>query len=68
MKSSKASPEMASPSGAVHPFVADGGVRVATISGGDPYTILDDRMAVVETLSPVWPMRATFVEMRHARL
>lgn len=68
MKFSRASPEMENPTGVVYPFVADGGIRVATISSCDPYVILDDLMAVVETLCPVWPMRETFVEMRHARL
>ena len=68
MKFLSASPEMENPTGVVYPFVADGGIQVATVSCDDPYVILDDLMAVVEILCPVWPMRETFCEMRHARL
>lgn len=68
MKFLKGSVEMENQTGVLYPFVADGGVQVATISSTDPYVILDDLMAVVEILCPVWPMRATFVEMGYARL
>ena len=54
--------------GTIHPFVADGGVQDAAMSSRDPYVALDDLMAVVEVLCPVWPARPTFGEMWDMRL
>lgn len=42
------------------PFVEDGGVHVPVESVEDPYEVLDDLMAVVEALCPVWPQREGF--------
>ncbi len=43
------------------PLAADGGLRAPACGGEDPYRTLDDLMAVVETLCPVWPQRGAFV-------
>jgi len=45
-----------------HPLAAEGGVSVSPESTRDPYEVLDDLMAVVEELCPVWPERPTFRE------
>jgi hypothetical protein len=54
--------------GNVQPFVADGGLQAAAPSHRDPYEALDDLMAVVEVLCPVWPLRGTFDPELRGRL
>ena len=39
------------------PFAADGGLTSRVRDDEDPYRALDDLMAAVETLCPVWPRR-----------
>lgn len=43
-----------------HPLAAEGGIATPTESARDPFEALDDLMAVVEALCPVWPSRPTF--------
>ena len=43
------------------PFAADGGLDAPVRREDDPYRTLDDLMAAVEILCPVWPPRAGFV-------
>ena len=43
------------------PFAAEAGLRAPLPHHEDPYRTLDDLMAVVEALCPVWPQRAVFV-------
>ena len=42
------------------PFAAEGGLAARPCVEDDPYRALDDLMAVVEALCPVWPPRAVF--------
>ena len=42
-------------------FAADGGLDAPVRREEDPYRTLDDLMAAVEALCPVWPPRAGFV-------
>ena len=42
------------------PFAAEGGLRSQPPVAGDPYEALDELMAVVEALCPVWPQRPAF--------
>lgn len=43
------------------PFAADGGLDAAPVrNDDDPYRALDELMAVVEMLCPVWPQRDLF--------
>lgn len=42
------------------PLIADGGLPSAAPASEDPFAALDDLMAVVEALCPVWPARKTF--------
>jgi len=42
------------------PFAAGGGLGAAIRDEDDPYRTLDDLMAVVEALCPVWPPRDAF--------
>ena len=44
------------------PLAGEGGLSAPAWAGEDPYQALDDLMAVVETLCPVWPQRAKFVD------
>ena len=44
------------------PFAAEGGVRAPAYEHEDPYRVLDDLMAAVEALCPVWPSRPPFVD------
>jgi len=44
------------------PLAGDGGLRVPASSGADPFRTLDELMAVVEILCPVWPQREAFVD------
>ena len=44
------------------PFAADGGVDVPARSEEDPYRTLDNLMAAVEALCPVWRPRDVFAE------
>lgn len=44
------------------PFAAGGGTNRASQPRRDPFEALDDLMAVVEALCPVWPERPTFAE------
>jgi hypothetical protein len=39
-------------------FAADGGLHATVSREEDPYQSLDDLMAAVEALCPVWPPRA----------
>lgn len=43
-------------------FAAEAGVHYPVQPGADPYRALDDLMAAVEALCPLWPPRATFTE------
>ena len=43
------------------PFAADAGLAAPMRREEDPYRTLDDLMAAVEALCPVWPPRAGFV-------
>lgn len=43
------------------PFAAEGGLPAPSPSDGDPYQVLDELMAVVEALCPVWPRRDRLV-------
>ena len=43
------------------PFAADAGIVLPVDSDEDPYRRLDDLMAVVKALCPVWPARGCFV-------
>jgi hypothetical protein len=42
------------------PFAAEGGVGRVPKRQEDPFRALDDLMAVVEALCPVWPEREPF--------
>ena len=44
------------------PLAGDGGLPAPACGGEDPFQMLDDLMAVVETLCPVWPQRDAFVD------
>lgn len=41
-------------------FVREGGIMVPIDTRRDPFEALDDLMAVVEVLCPVWPQREAF--------
>ena len=43
------------------PFAADAGLGAPVRREEDPYRALDDLMAAVESLCPVWPPRSGFV-------
>ncbi len=43
------------------PFAADAGLSAPVRHEEDPYRTLDDLMAAVEALCPVWPPRTGFV-------
>jgi hypothetical protein len=42
------------------PLAGGGGVQVPASRPDDPYRVLDDLMAVIEALCPVWPQREVF--------
>lgn len=42
------------------PILAGGGVTAPPADAADPYRVLDELMAVIEELCPVWPARPTF--------
>lgn len=44
------------------PFAAEAGLSAPVRREEDPYRVLDDLMAAVEALCPVWPPRAGFVD------
>lgn len=44
------------------PFADDAGIKVPIVPDEDPYRTLDELMAVVEALCPVWPERGAFVD------
>jgi len=50
------------------PLVRDGGIARPPCGTRDPYEALDDLMAVVEVLCPVWPERRTFAESTDYRI
>ena len=50
------------------PLVAEGGVTSPVAAPADPFQALDDLMAVVEELCPVWPPRPTFTNESNNRL
>jgi hypothetical protein len=43
------------------PFANAGGIQSPPIRHADPFLALDDLMAAVETLCPIWPQRDTFI-------
>ena len=43
------------------PLAGEGGVKAPVRDEEDPFRTLDDLMAVVEVLCPVWPERDAFV-------
>jgi len=43
------------------PFAAEAGLGAPARQEDDPYRALDDLMATVEALCPVWPPREGFV-------
>lgn len=43
------------------PFAADGDISAPLRGEEDPYRTLDELMAAVEALCPVWPPRTGFV-------
>ena len=47
---------------AERPFAAAGGLEAPLHSEQDPYRALDDLMAAIELLCPVWPQRGQFAE------
>lgn len=51
-----------------HVLAAAGGAPRTPIPAGDPYQALDDLMAVVEALCPVWPPRQVDGPMDDLRL
>jgi len=50
------------------PIVAEGGVESPLPVPADPYQALDELMAVLEELCPVWPTRPTFKNESDNRL
>ncbi len=42
-------------------LAADGGMQMPAVPVDDPIRALDDLMAVVEALCPIWPERVSFV-------
>ncbi len=50
------------PQFAESPFAAAGGLDTPLRSEQDPYRTLDDLMAAIEFLCPVWPQRGQFAE------
>jgi hypothetical protein len=44
------------------PLAAEGGLEAPARHDEDPYRALDDLMAAVEALCPVWPQREPFVD------
>lgn len=50
------------------PMVAEGGLSPPVVAPPDPFQVLDDLMAVVEELCPVWPQRGTFTNEASNRL
>ncbi len=44
------------------PLAASGGVIAPVRDREDPYRALDDLMAVVEALCPLWPQRDVFLD------
>lgn len=51
------------------PMAAAGGLRPPPVAAPvDPFQVLDDLMAVIEELCPVWPPRATFRNEAHNKL
>lgn len=44
------------------PFASDGGLGALMPRDEDAFAALDDLMAAVEALCPVWPPRAVFVD------
>ena len=45
-------------------LAADAGLSPAPAASDDPFAALDDLMAVVEALCPVWPARGRFATVR----
>ena len=44
------------------PIIAAGGVTVPPAVPADPYRALEELMAVIEELCPVWPPRPPFAD------
>lgn len=49
-------------------FAADGGLDAPMPPPADPFQALDELMAVIEELCPVWPARETFKNDTNYRL
>lgn len=45
------------------PLAGGGGILAPMPHDDDPYRTLDELMAVIEVLCPVWPQRESFVSM-----
>ena len=43
------------------PFAAGAGIATQPRGGEDPFETLDDLMAAVEALCPIWPLRPAFM-------
>lgn len=48
--------------------IRDADARYASAQPPDPYVVLDDLMAVVEALCPLWPERSPMTQTPHLRL
>ena len=68
MKSSAESPDSQPSGGRHHILSAGGGAPRTPVPVSDPYRALDDLMAVVEALCPVWPPREVDGPMNDMRL
>lgn len=68
MKSSKKHPEPQHSTGRLHILSGGGAAPRPPVPAGNPYQRLDDLMAVVEALCPVWPPREIGGPMNDLRL
>ena len=51
------------------PFAVAGGAPASPVNEDlDPFAVLDDLMAVIEALCPVWPEREIFTAMSQSLL
>lgn len=64
MNSSVKSAEPPQLVGHTQPIAGAGGIDAVPVSERDPYEALEELMAVVEELCPVWPARDTFEKHR----
>jgi hypothetical protein len=68
MKSSEKLPDPQRSNGRLHILSGGGTAPHAPVLLDDPYRVLDDLMAVVEALCPVWPPREIDGPMNDLRL